>query len=117
MPADLAMKAGVRHILDCWPAGIIQDGDPAQRFAEFALVPFRNLREVFVYRDQRAFESWERLGADRENADQMVHLLVSDGQLTIVVDRLKNASSKSIVDGLSDHLRHGMPRPVLRRAA
>lgn len=109
VPPSVAMPAAVRYILDQWPAAVMQDGNTARRFDSFAAMGFGQLREVFVYRDEQAFESWERLGADATNANQMVHLLASPGQLTIVVDSMDDVRSASIVRGLRDRLRRGMP--------
>lgn len=106
---SVTMPAAVRYVLDRWPAAVMQDGDTARRFDRFAEMDFGHLREVFVYRDEQAFDSWDRLGADVTNADQMIHLLASAGQFTIVVDSLQDASSASIVRGLRDRLRLGMP--------
>lgn len=60
VPPSVAMSAAVRYILDQWPAAVMQDGDTARRFGSFAAMGFGQLREVFVYRDEQAFESWER---------------------------------------------------------
>jgi hypothetical protein len=106
---SVTMPAAVRYVLDRWPAAVMQDGDTARRFDSFAAMDFGHLREVFVYRDEQAFQSWERLGADPTNANQMVHLLASAGHVTIVVDSLQDISSASIVRGLRDRLRFGMP--------
>jgi hypothetical protein len=108
MPS-VTMPAAVRYVLDRWPSAVMQDGDTGRRFDSFAAMDFGHLREVFVYRDEQAFESWERLGADATNANQMIHLLVSPGHLTIVVDSLEDVTSASIVRGLGDRLRFGMP--------
>jgi len=105
----VTMPAAVRYVLDRWPAAVMQDGDTARRFDSFAAMDFGHLREVFVYRDEQAFHSWERLGADATNANQMIHLLASVGHFTIVVDSLQDLSSASIVRGLCDRLRFGMP--------
>ena len=107
---SVAMPAAVRYVLERWPAAVMQDGDTARRFDSFDAMDFGHLREVFVYRDEQALDSWDRLGADATNADQMIHLLASAGQFTIVVDSLPDISStSSIVRGLGDKLRHGMP--------
>src|SRR6266545_6234242 len=109
VPPSVAMAAAVRYILDRWPAGVLQDGDTARRFDRFAEMDFGHVREVFVYRDEQAFDSWERLGAAAANVNQMVHLLVSTGQFTMVVDSLQDAEMASIARGLRDRLRFGMP--------
>jgi hypothetical protein len=109
VPPSVTMPAAVRYVLDRWPAAVMQDGDTARRFDSFAAMDFGHLREVFIYRDEQAFNSWERLGADATNANQMVHLLASVGHFTIVVDSLQDISAASIVRGLCDRLRFGMP--------
>lgn len=106
---SVTMPAAVRYVLGRWPAAVMQDGDTARRFDSFAAMDFGHLREVFVYCDEQAFNSWERLGADATNANQMIHLLASVGHFTIVVDSLQDISSASIVRGLCDRLRFGMP--------
>lgn len=105
----MTLPAAVRYVLDQWPAAVMQDGDTGRRFDNFAAMDFGNLREVFVYLDEQAFHSWERLGADATNANQMIHLLASAGHVTIVVDDLRDIGCASIVRGLRDRLRFGMP--------
>lgn len=114
---SMTLPAAVRYVLDRWPNGVTQDGDTGRRFDRFASVEFGNLREVFVYRDEPAFHSWERLGADATNANQMVHLLASSRCLTIVVDDLQDMVSASIVHGLQDLFRFGLPWSVDVEAA
>jgi len=109
VPSSVTMPAAVRYVLDRWPAAVMQDGDTARRFDSFAAMDFGHLREVFVYRDEQAFQSWERLGADATNANQMIHLLASVSRFTIVVDSLQDTSAASIVHGLCDRLSKGMP--------
>jgi cell fate (sporulation/competence/biofilm development) regulator YlbF (YheA/YmcA/DUF963 family) len=106
---SVTLPAAVRYLLDGWPTAVTQDADTGRRFDRFAEMDFGNLREVFVYRDEEAFDSWERLGAEASNANQMIHLLASAGSLTIVVDDLQDIVSASIVRGLRDRLRFGMP--------
>lgn len=106
---SVTLPAAVRYLLDGWTAAVTQDADTGRRFDRFAEIDFGNLREVFVYRDEEAFNSWDRLGADVSNANQMIHLLASVGRLTIVVDDLHDIVSASIVRGLRDRLRFGMP--------
>ena len=114
---SMTLPAAVRYVLDRWPTAVAQDGDTGRRFDRFAAMEFGNLREVFVYRDEQAFHSWERLGADTTNANQMVHLLASSGRLTIVVDDLQDIVSASIVRGLRDLFRFGLPWSVDMEAA
>jgi hypothetical protein len=114
---SMILPAAVRYVLGRWPTGVTQDGGTGRRFDRFAAMNFGKLREVFVYRDEQALHSWERLGADPSNANQMVHLLASSGRLTIVVDDLQDIVSASIVRGLQDLFRFGLPWSVDMEAA
>lgn len=109
----VAMPSAVRYVLDRWPSAVLQDGDTARRFPNFAAMDFVQLREVFVYRDEESFDSWQRLGADATNANRMIHLVGDSDRLTIVVDSLQDIETASIVRGLRDRLRRGMPYLVL----
>lgn len=55
-----------------WPNAVVEVGDdPA-------------LGEIFVYRDPKALEDWERDGGTDENQDTMVYLLFGGETTTIV---------------------------------
>ena len=86
MACSDAMAAALRSILHRWPLAILQNTETGEHHSSLSITDARNMCEVLVYQDEPAFLSWARLGADPTNAGQMIHLLCSDGQFTIVVD-------------------------------
>lgn len=81
-----ALSFVVRSVREHWGESVVQDADSGKVYAFFSEIPFRNLREIFVYRTMRDCESWEALGADPCNEGSMLHLLAEDDTLTVVSD-------------------------------
>jgi|SRR5271155_1512662 len=44
------------------------------------------MREFFVYRSPESFESWRQDGATRDNASEMIHVLLGARSTTLVAD-------------------------------
>jgi hypothetical protein len=83
----VALELCARLIMSRWPGAVLENALTTERYAGVAEIPFAHVSELMVYRDQAAFESWQRLGADPANANTMVHLLAyEEGELTAVVD-------------------------------
>lgn len=82
LPPTVVLAVATRCICRHWPQAIIDtDAD-----------------EVFVYRDQEAFDSWERLGADGSNVNTMFHLIADETTLTVVVDDDQEPTVRSVLD-------------------
>jgi hypothetical protein len=96
-----------------WREAIFEDAESGQRFEKFWEIPFGKLREILVYRDPGAHESWEKHGADPSNRNQMVHLLASKESVTIVVDDRRDPAIRPLIDELASMVQGGFPR-VLR---
>jgi hypothetical protein len=107
-----ALEAAVRRVRWTWPDAVIQGGDEERPFDSFAAVPFGCARELMVYRDLRAFRSWEALGADASNQNTMLHLLVADGALTIVADDLEHDPIAELVRDVRAAVTSGVPSLV-----
>jgi predicted RNA methylase len=93
-----ALDTVVRCVFGKWPTAVVQDASTGVCFFSFAEIAFGHLREIFVYRDKTAFDSWANLGADPANLNTMVHFIVARSELTIVVDDPNEATMESIVD-------------------
>lgn len=98
------LDIAVRCIAGRWKDAIIQDAGSGKHFESYTSVPFGRLTELFVYRDEAAFESWTKAGADISNANAMVHLIADDSALTVVVDDPSDATMESIVNEVRDLL-------------
>jgi len=94
-----------RAILRRWPCAVFQDGASGARYTSYASAPFHGLSELIAYRDARAADSWEALGAHDSNRDSMLYLVHHDGELTIVVDDLFSDRTRPIVEAIACLLR------------
>lgn len=83
-----------------WPKLVFEDATTGSRFEHFWQIPFQKLSEVMLYRDTDAWKSWERLGADPSNANQMIHILASDASVTFVVDDAKAPAMSTLLASL-----------------
>ena len=86
-PDDLVFL--LRRISEVWQEGVYH-GLSATDAGELARLSagLPQDREVFVYPDRSAFESWARDGGTASNVSTMLHILVSESSLTLVVDRV-----------------------------
>lgn len=115
-PGD-ALELLARVVCDRWENAVLQDANAPARFRSFQEASFGKLRELFVFRDSDAYESWRLHGATEGNANTLVHLLANDREVTIVVDDPEAASMHSIIEEASALLRAGGPWFGLGQAA
>lgn len=102
---DEALDLCTRIVMDRWPNAIVENALTGEQYAGYADVPFKLVSELMVYRDQAAFESWQRLGADPSNVNTMVHLLACEyGEVTAVVDDPTLAEMGEILEEMADRL-------------
>jgi hypothetical protein len=103
------LKAGAHLLRQHWSKAIFQDPDTAKEFSRYWLVPFGQLREIMVYRDREAFESWQSMGADESNANQMIHIIARAQTVTIVVDDSQSEEIAEILQEMTSQIQHGFP--------
>ena len=99
---DLAFL--LRRISEVWQEGVYH-GLSANDAGELSTLStgLPQDPEVFVYERRSAFESWEHDGATESNTSTMLQILVSQGSLTLVVDRVDSPLgllAVELVDGL-----------------
>ena len=104
----------VRGIRSEWPRAVIQhadkdDGIPIRAFR----FPIIGPTELLVYRDDASYQSWRSKGATADNQDAMIHLIVSDDNVTLVVDRTDSA----LADIARDLLEALRPNRIILQAA
>ena len=90
-----------------WPRAVFEDAVTGDRYNHFWEIPFGDVEELFVYRDEKAADDWDELGAVPELENSMVHLLTDDGLVTAVIDA-RDADTDRIIEaitsGLSDSI-------------
>jgi hypothetical protein len=100
---ESSVKVAVSVIQRKWPRAVFENGETGERYNDIRKIPFEDLREIFVYRDLDAADTWDRDGAVPEDANTMVHLIADEGLITMVVDE-KDAVMDEIRSAIASRL-------------
>ena len=103
-PED-ALKKAFFLISRIWPNVVVEDattGDPLSVL--FPIEVFAGLKEIMVYQDAAARESWERIGADGSNSNTMIHVIALHDSVTLVVDDPNEARIRQVIQGMRTFL-------------
>lgn len=102
-----SLEIAARAIVQLWPNAVFADGDTGERYESIWLVPFSEMEEVFVYRDNASANIWFEKGAIPEARNTMIHLLYDPGLLSVVIDEQSNemdTALSAIKSGLADNI-------------
>lgn len=94
-----SIEVAVRAIRQLWPHAVFENGQTGERYGQFGSIPFGEIEEIFVYRDNDTAEKWEAEGAIPELFNTMIHIIHDEGFLTIVVDE-QNAETSSLIEAI-----------------
>ena len=97
---ETTLYSCARAVLRVWRNAVIQDAQTTTLYKDFSKVPFSWLKEMMIYRDETARQSWDELGADETNRNSMVHFLLNGKELVMVLDDLQSEESRKIVDAV-----------------
>ena len=100
--ADVIFRTVRRH----WPHSVFQNAEDVAPFVpdNGRWPPAPPSREFFIYRDKQAARSWDKLGADLENVNTMLHVLLPETEgkaptsLTLVCDQLEGEMEAIVRD-------------------
>lgn len=93
--AEDALRLATRVVRQAWPAAVMENANTGDLLQE----P-HGLDQVMLYKDVKARDSWEQLGADESNANTMIYVLVGPVQLTLVVDDAKTPEMSRIITAI-----------------
>jgi hypothetical protein len=93
---SVACEAAVRAIRLYWPSAVFEDGLSGDLYGSFEAIPFGEIEEVFVYKDQGAATLWGADGAVDDALNRMIHLISDPGWLTVVVDAMDSEMDEMI---------------------
>lgn len=100
-----ALDLCVRMICLEWPNAVFEDARSERHVHAYEDLSFSRLGEIFVYRDAEAAKAWQELGADESNQNTMIHILMSDTEMTVVVDDPHAAAMARVLDSIRAGLR------------
>jgi hypothetical protein len=95
-----ALDVCVRVILREWPQAVFEDATSGVIYRTYDSLPFRDIKELFVYRDRDFAQRWDEHGATPELANTMVHLLGRPDDLTVVADSFASGSVRRILQSI-----------------
>jgi hypothetical protein len=97
---EQAAVASLRVIRRFWRDAVVEDAYTGKKthLTRDALLP--EVTDVFVYPDMETADKWDRLGAEPELANTMIHILVRDSAVTLVVDDPDSGTIAAIISGL-----------------
>lgn len=104
----IVMEFIVRMIRHLWKNAPVEDPDTDKE-------PCGLERELFIYKDLAAADSWKNNGAIPENADTMIHILRGSGTVTMVVDNPGSAEMKQLIEDIRWSLRRNWPMGMVKR--
>jgi len=102
-----SLEVAARAIAQLWSNAAFAHGETGERYLHVCLVPFSELEEVFIYRDNDAADLWFEWGAVPKAYNTMIHLLYDPGLLTIVIDEQNpemDLALSAIKSGLADDI-------------
>jgi len=98
-----SIEVATRAVRQSWPRAVFEHGDSGERYAYFWQVPFGELRELFVYRDNEVANVWDARGAVPEVSNTMIHIIYDDDLITLVIDQ-RDAQMDTIVEAVRSAL-------------
>ncbi|HEX4000667.1 MAG TPA: hypothetical protein VHX65_19115 [Pirellulales bacterium] len=101
---DSTLERAVEATRQLWPDAVFQEVLTGDRYDTFDQMPFGGKRQIFVYRDVKAADRWEAMGAVPSLYNTMVHLITDPGFITIVVDE-ENEFTRQMINAISTALR------------
>jgi len=100
---DEAVQVAVRAIREHWPRAVFENGDSGDRYDDFGQIPFGELDEIFVYRDNDAATAWDAEGAVPRLSNTMIHVIGDDDIITVVVDE-NDATMQDVIATIASAL-------------
>ena len=77
---------------------------PHWRMVFYSDLPIPGLYEWFIYRNEEARASWDRLGWDETNKSDMIHVLHGGEEVTVVVEDRDEPLTKAFLDEIRTFL-------------
>jgi hypothetical protein len=114
-----ALDSAARAALLIWRSATFENGEDGTKYDRYEQVPFGHIFELFVYRDKQIEQRWDEEGAVTGLEDTMIHLILSPGRLTAVVDDPDSREMGGILRAIESSLWDvsAMTAPFERNAA
>jgi hypothetical protein len=98
------LEGAIRLAVVLWSEAVVENAETGEVLDRVFMGPRALPREVLVYKNVAARDSWARDGAVSENANLMVHIIRGPESLTVVVDDPGEPSMRGLLDAIRDHI-------------
>lgn len=105
-----ALDASVRAIRQSWPHARFENSVNGESYDRFSQIPFGQLEELFVYRDEAAKLLWDAEGAVPETANSMIHLIADESAIFVVMDDDTTREMQCILGAIKSFLKDDVVR-------
>lgn len=98
-----SLEIATRIIKTIWTNAVCDDATDGHRYPSFDEIPFPEIREIFVYKNEKFAALWESKGAVKKALNKMIYLIQDDDALFVVFDdetRKMNIIVQAIKNGL-----------------
>src|SRR5437899_508931 len=112
-----ALDVSIRAVSRLWRHAVLEDAVTGETFRHYSDIDFARRREILVFRDPDAARRWDELGADPTLDGTLIHLLISDGSLTVAVDADPPEFIEEFIRGLRRSLTQDLFASTAREAA
>ena len=114
-----ASEVVVRTIRLQWPLAAFENGLTGDRYGRYPEIPFRQIEELFIYRDNQVADQWDAEGAVAALCNTMIHLITEPDLVTLVIDERTEEMMRMVASirfALQDSSRF-IPAEVRKEAA
>jgi hypothetical protein len=103
-----ALEHAMRMVRRIWHSAVFEDGRTGEPIDPFAQPSLLGRREVLAFKDAAASRLWEEVGADETTRNTLIHLLISQDELTVVVDDEPSPEMQRFLHSLSHALKQDL---------
>lgn len=110
-----SLEACIRIIRKKWPQARFENAETGEKYSTINDIPCGSVRELLVYSDATAEESWDHDRPDSPR-NSLISIFVRPTEVTIVVDDPESPEMTFILDGIQHVLEYYTHSPIARAA-
>jgi hypothetical protein len=101
-----AILVSLRLLRHLWRDAVVENAKTGEKtlLARDALLP-ETAKDIFIYLNQDTADQWDKLGAQPELANTMIHVMVRESEVTVVVDDPHSGIVPEFISSLRNALR------------
>jgi hypothetical protein len=81
-----ALELAVRAVRRLWPQAVLEDAVTGENLGSYPEISFAGREEILAFADSASAKLWNEIGPDPTLNGTLLHFILSEGQLTVVID-------------------------------